>query len=66
MKIFAERLRELRLAHGLTIEQAALELQINPSTLRKYERCIIKPRLAVFFRIADFYEVRLNWLFGRE
>jgi transcriptional regulator with XRE-family HTH domain len=65
MKIFADRLKELRLGRNLTIKQAAKELQISASTLARYELWIIKPNLKILCRILDFYGVTADWLLGR-
>ena len=66
MKIFADRLKELRLARGLTLKQAAKELQISSSTLNKYELWIARPNIAILCKVADFYDVKVDWLFGRD
>ena len=66
MNLFADRLKELRLARGLTIKQAARELQIHPTTLTQYERWMTRPKIDIVLRATNFYNVTSDWLLGRD
>lgn len=65
MKIFlGKRLRELRIASGLTQKQLADSLGINSVTYLHYEKEQREPPLALLADIAKFFEVSVDYLLG--
>lgn len=62
---FAERLRTCRKSKGLVQEDAAYQLGIRYSTYRRYELGGSEPDISAAARIADFFEVSLDYLAGR-
>lgn len=64
MEAFAKRLRELR--GERTQAEVAEKLGLKPSTYTSYENSICEPSMANLIKMADFYNVSLDTLFGRE
>lgn len=65
MKVFGERIRELRIEMGLSQGEVANLAGISRQALTNYESGVREPNfyLAVWF--ADFFGVTLDYLFGR-
>lgn len=64
--MFADRLKGLRKKVGLTQEDAAKKLDIARTTYSGYERGTSEPDFNTLNKIADFFEVDLNWLITGE
>ncbi|HOA11052.1 MAG: helix-turn-helix transcriptional regulator [Bacilli bacterium] len=64
--MYCEKLITLRRNRGLTQQQLADALMLSQSMISKIERGITRldPMLAI--RFADFYNVSLDYLFGRS
>ncbi len=60
-----EKIKTLRLSHGLTQEQLASELHISRSAYALYETGKRQLGYDVLCSIADFYHVNIDYLFGR-
>lgn len=64
------KLRSLRRKEGLTLREAVKEINektdllISPDTLAKYERGVREPKLAVWQKLADFYNVSILYIQG--
>ena len=65
MTIFQERLRSCRKQAGLTQEQMAAELQIVFRSYRRYESGETEPTLSSLVKMADYFNVSLDYLAGR-
>ena len=61
-----QRLRELRKAEKLTQEQLAEKLKINRVNYTRYENDTVRPDYETLILIADFYNISLDELFGRN
>lgn len=63
-----EILKELRQQKDLTQQELATTLDINLSSYQKYERPnnTIKPSLDTLIKLADYYNVSVDYLLGRE
>ena len=61
-----EKLRELRKAKGITAEVLCKELGITVGSYRNYERNDRNPPYETLIKIADYYNVTLDYLLGRE
>jgi len=63
-----ETLKELRKKKSLTQQECADNLGINLSSYQKYERSAntVTPSIEALIKIADYYEVSLDYLLGRE
>jgi len=64
-KILAERLRACRKAKGLSQVQVAIYCDITEKAYQNYELMTREPKLEILVRIADLYEVSLDYLTGR-
>ena len=59
-KIFGKNLRTLRLKKGLTQEQLGFEIDLDNSTIAKYEKNKRCPNLPAAKKIADFFGVTID------
>lgn len=66
MKVFAERLRELREAMGLAQDKLAKLLQVSPCAISYWETSQRVPSFENVIKIAKFFNVSLNYLAGFE
>ena len=64
--IFSERLRELRQNKGLSQSQLADALDISKSAISMYELGKREPDLEILETIADYFNVDINYLLGKE
>lgn len=65
MKI-GERLKQLRIEHGLTQTELAKRLNIGQTTIAAYENCVHEPQIYALIAYADFFDCSLDYLVGRE
>lgn len=66
MIIFSERIKELRQKKGLTQQKLAEILGIKQNSYSDWETGKNEPSLENLVKLADLFEVSLDWLFGRE
>ena len=67
MSTFKERIRELRLETGLGQKELGKLLGYSESTLSLYETGLREPkRIVDLIRIADYFNVTLDYLLGRS
>lgn len=64
-EILAKRLRQCRLERGLTQLQVAVYCDITEKAYQNYELMTREPRIEILVRLADFYQVSLDYLTGR-
>ena len=65
MSAFSGRLLELRQSQNLSQKKIAQEIGIDVRAYQRYEYGEREPQISIFFRIADFYGVGLEYLAGR-
>ncbi len=65
MSIFSERLTQLRKGKGISQNAIAKEIGVSTRTYQDYVYALREPQVAIFRRIADFYDVSLDYLAGR-
>jgi len=63
--VFNERLKILRAEHSLTQEQAADEIGMPLRSYHRLEADGYKTHYDTLIKIADFYDVSVDWLMGR-
>lgn len=63
---FSNRLKELRIKENLSQADFAKEIGIPQSIIAKYEKNQIKVTVERLIKIADFFDVTLDYLVGRE
>lgn len=66
MTIFTERLKELRLKKGLTQTELGEKVGVKQNTFTNWENGKREPSFENLIKLADLFEVSLDWLFGRE
>jgi transcriptional regulator with XRE-family HTH domain len=64
-EILAKRLKECRKAKGMTQMQVATYFDITEKAYQNYELMTREPKLEILVRIADLYQVSLDYLTGR-
>ena len=62
--MFTERIRALRRERGLTQAAVAKEVGLSPRGYQDLELGRM-PKYETLLRIADFYQVSVDWLMGR-
>lgn len=67
------RLKKLRKANGLTLKELAKDLnykgffeKINDGTLSRYENGRREPKFKVVVKLADYFDVSVDYLIGKE
>lgn len=63
---FGERLRILREEKNLTQEKLGDILNVSDATINRYEKNLREPHRKMEEKIADFFDVSLDWLRGRK
>ena len=63
---FPHILRELRQAYGFTQQQVAEKLGISYQSYQAYERGIALPNLKNFLKLANVYDVSLDYFVGHK
>ena len=66
MKGFGNRLIELRKRDGLTQHELAKRIGISRSAIGNYEKEIREPDFETLEKIADYFNVELGYLFGKN
>lgn len=64
MIVFSERLKELRKSNGLSQKELAKILQTTNSSVCDWECGRTEPNLDTVLKIAQFFEVSTDYLFG--
>lgn len=64
-KILAARLRECRKEKNLTQGQVAIYCDITEKAYQNYELMTREPKLEILVKIAEFFDVSLDYLVGR-
>ena len=62
--IFSERLKLLRKEKNISAEELANKLNINKSTISRYENDKTEPYLPIVLKIAKYFDVSLDWIAG--
>lgn len=62
---FSERLKELRTTNKLTMEQLGKEIGSTRATISNFENNQRKPSLDMLIKIADYFDVSIDYLVGR-
>ena len=65
-KILSERLKSIRKEKGFTQAQVAIYCDITEKASQNYELMTRQPKLEILIKIADLYNVSLDYLVGRS
>lgn len=66
MKAFGQRLKELRTERKLTQNALAKVLDVSGNTIYAWETDKQEPSMAALLTLSDFFEVSLDYLFGKS
>lgn len=64
--ILRHRLKEMREIKGLTQDTIARELKVSQGTYNNWETGRRTPELQTILKLADYYDIQLDYLFGRD
>lgn len=64
--MFKNRLREIRESKGLTSTQLGAVLGVEEGTIKSWEMGRTFPKIPMLVNIADYFQIDLNYLCGRE
>lgn len=64
MKVFAQRIKELRDERGLGVRELAAMLGISHAAISFYENCKRIPDITICKKFADFFGVTGDYLLG--
>lgn len=62
---FGEQLEKLRKSRHMTQEEMGAKFGICASTLSNYERGVHQPDLEFIDKVADYFNVSIDYMFGR-
>lgn len=60
------RVRELREQHGITQEELAQRLGVEPPAVSKWDRNLAFPRMDKLVAMADIFGCTVDYIIGRE
>lgn len=58
-------LQKLRIEHGMTLDELSAEIGIPRASISQYERQERRKSMGEFMKLADYYNVSLDYLFDR-
>ncbi len=64
-KVLSNRLKECRKEKGYTQMQVSIYCNITEKAYQNYELMTREPKLEILIRIADLFEVSIDYLVGR-
>ncbi|MBQ8428568.1 MAG: helix-turn-helix transcriptional regulator [Clostridia bacterium] len=65
MKIFGERLKELRIEHGISQAKLAKTIGVSSGIVCLWETDQSEPTAPNLVKLADFFDVTTDYLLGR-
>lgn len=63
-EVFAVRIKAIRNELGLTQNQVSKDTEIDQSRISKYEQGELEPDLEKLGKLANYYQVSIDWLLG--
>ncbi|MBE5751372.1 MAG: helix-turn-helix transcriptional regulator [Clostridiales bacterium] len=66
MKIFAERLKDLRLEKRLSIQALSKEVNIGVASICRWENCQADVKGSQLVVLAKYFDVTIDYLMGLE
>ncbi len=64
MKVFAERLKQLRIDKCLSQKQLAKFLDVDQRSISNWEKAIREPSFEMLTKISNYFEVSADYLLG--
>lgn len=65
-EVFTVRLKEIRKEIGLNQSEVAANIGVARTNISKYEMGLLEPNIETIGKIAELYNVPIDWLFGRS
>lgn len=65
MEVFRERLKSLREKQGKSSKVVSELCGLSPNAVNRYERGEMCPNARVLAKLADYFDVSMDYLFGR-
>lgn len=62
--MLSERLRELRLRHGMTLRELAAKVEVSPALLSQLENGVTDPSLSTLRKLATVFKAEVSTLFS--
>ncbi|MGN0805523.1 MAG: helix-turn-helix transcriptional regulator [Candidatus Coproplasma sp.] len=66
MKIFGDRLKELRHEYHFTQQQLAKMLNVSGNTVHSWENDKQEPSMSALLKLSEIFKVSLDYLFGKS
>lgn len=66
MKRIGERIKDLRLGHGLTLKELGGAIDFNYSNLSKIERGNRKPAIEVLESLSNYFKIDMSYFFNSQ
>lgn len=66
MKIFGERLKELRLEKRMTQSDVGKILNVSGNTIYSWEHDKQEPSMSTLLKLCEIFNVSLDYLFGKS
>lgn len=66
MKVFGEKLRELRTEKGISAKKLADTLGVSDSTVIRWENDVISPSIESLCALAKYFNVSADYLLGLD
>jgi len=66
MSVFADRLKECRKNIGKTQKEVATDLGITENGYQNYEIDKYEPKMETLNKLADYFDVSIDYLTGRD
>ncbi|MGN0765087.1 MAG: helix-turn-helix domain-containing protein [Christensenellales bacterium] len=64
IKIFAERLKELRIDRGIGQNKLALDLNLSNASISYWENAKQEPTASAIYKLARYFNVTTDYLLG--
>ncbi|HFD2043956.1 TPA: helix-turn-helix domain-containing protein [Clostridium perfringens] len=62
--VFGERLKQLRKANGITLDQLKDELNTTKATISRYENGLREPKIDFLIKVSKYFQVSTDYLLG--
>lgn len=64
--MFSEKIKELRLARGITQVELASSLSVTKQSVSNWENNNIMPSIEILLQLSDFFGVSTDYMLGKE
>lgn len=64
-EVLAIRLKEIRKEIGINQVEVAAKIGVARTNISKYENGQLEPNVETIGKLAELYDVSIDWLFGR-